>query len=112
MPRRKSPKWPQKSKQLDDVLLPHKVGLVSAGVASVVALPSVFSQDVTVWFNDAFVTMDLPDAKDMETWLEIGAWSWNWMEPPLGTFPFCLLCLQLARNQMINIGRVPYTEKI
>ena len=32
------------------------------------------------------------------------SWSWNWMEPPLGTISFFLLCVQYARNQITNIG--------
>ena len=38
--------------------------------------------------------------KDLETWLEVGAWTWNWMEPPLGTITFVLLCMQLSRSHM------------
>ena len=30
--------------------------------------------------------------------LEIGSWSWNWMEPPLGTISFVILSFQLARD--------------
>ena len=26
----------------------------------------------------------------------MGAWAWNWMEPPLGTISFLILCFQLA----------------
>ena len=90
--------------------LPHKIGLVTAGVCSLAALPLVFSEQVTLWFNDVFVTIDVPEARDMETWLEIGAWSWGWMEPPLGTISFCLLCLRFARNQLVNIRVTPYTD--
>ena len=64
--------------------LPHKIGLVTATVSGIVALPMVFSENLVVWFNKDYVTMDLPEARDMETWLEIGSWAWNWMEPPLG----------------------------
>lgn len=42
--------------------------------------------------------------KDLETWLEVGAWTWNWMEPPLGTITFVLLCIQLSRSHMqVNV---------
>lgn len=26
----------------------------------------------------------MPEAKDLETPLEVGSFAWNWMEPPLG----------------------------
>ena len=57
-----------------------------------------------------YVTADFPEPKDLETWLEVGSWSWNWMEPPLGQASFFLLCLQYSRDQMKNIGMKPYTE--
>ena len=43
--------------------------------------------------------------------LEVGSWTWNWMEPPLGTISFFLLCLQYARDQRINIGQKPWTDQ-
>ena len=53
--------------------------------------------------------LDVPDAKDLETPLEVGSWAWNWMEPPLGQISFFLLCMQYARSQMENLGVAPYT---
>jgi len=41
--------------------------------------------------------------------LEVGSFAWNWMEPPLGTISFFLLCMQYARSQMENLGVKPYT---
>lgn len=56
------------------------------------------------------IAVDVPEARDLETPLEVGAWAWNWMEPPLGTISFALLCLQFARAQMQNMHIAPYTE--
>ena len=56
------------------------------------------------------VTTEVADPEDLETWLEVGSWTWNWMEPPLGQISFFLLAMQFARNQMQNIGAKPYTE--
>lgn len=36
----------------------------------------------------------------------------NWMEPPLGTFSFVLLCLQFSRAQMVNLGLKPFTTYV
>ena len=68
--------------------------------------------DAAEVFNAAFVTTDIPEPKDLETMLEIGSWTWNWMEPPLGTLSFILLCMQYARAQVQNLGIKPYTELI
>jgi hypothetical protein len=56
------------------------------------------------------VTAEVAEPEDLETWLEVGAWTWNWMEPPLGQISFFLLTLQFARNQMLNLGAKPYTH--
>ena len=65
------------------------------GVA-VLSIPLVFHYDVALWFNSEFVS-HIEAEERMETALEVGAWTWNWMEPPLGTISFAVLCIQLAR---------------
>lgn len=52
----------------------------------------------------------MPEPKDLETALEVGGFAWNWMEPPLGTISFALLCMQYARAQLQNLGAKPYTK--
>jgi len=56
-----------------------------------------------------FVTTEVPGQEDLETWLEVGSWAWNWMEPPLGQLSFFLLAMQFARAQLDNLGVKPYT---
>jgi len=92
--------------------LPFKIGLVSSLVAGGVSFPLCFDLTTTKWFNENFVTADIADDKDLETWLEVGSWSWQWMEPPLGQLSFLLLCLAFARNQLINLGWKPYTDSL
>eukprot|EP00980_Cylindrotheca_fusiformis_P012932 scaffold3235_cov83-Cylindrotheca_fusiformis.AAC.3 len=77
----------------------------------VMAVDEISYEDA-IWFNDLYVTTDIPEPRDLETRLEVGAWTWNWMEPPLGTLSFSLLCLQYARAQLENLGLHPYTTKI
>jgi len=69
----------------------------------------IFHYDTVMWFNEWYVTMDIPEAKDLETFLEVGAFSWNWMEPCIGQASFLILCMQFGRNQLINMGIKPYT---
>jgi hypothetical protein len=57
-----------------------------------------------------YFVLDLPDEKDLETPLEVGGFAWNWMEPPLGTISFFLLCMQYARAQLENLGAKPFTQ--
>jgi len=89
---------------------PYRAAIGTAVVGGLATFPLCFHLGTVMWFNDAFVTADLAEAKDLETALEVGSWSWNWMEPPLGQLSFFLLTLQYARAQMQNIGLKPYTE--
>eukprot|EP00658_Telonema_sp_P-2_P072061 TRINITY_DN61254_c0_g1_i1.p1 TRINITY_DN61254_c0_g1~~TRINITY_DN61254_c0_g1_i1.p1 ORF type:complete len:288 (+),score=67.63 TRINITY_DN61254_c0_g1_i1:147-1010(+) len=68
--------------------------LVGAAIASI---PLVFHSGTAYYFNELFVHFSPPPANEIETPLEVGAWSWSWMEPPLGTFSFAVLCYQMAR---------------
>jgi hypothetical protein len=99
-------------KGLGFATLPYKIGVLSAVTAGIASLPLVFDYNTVIWFNDAFVTTDVPEAKDLETPLEVGAWAWNWMEPPLGQISFFLLCMQFARAQLQNLDMKPYTEYV
>jgi len=58
--------------------LPYKMGLFTALTASVVTTPLLFHYDTVAWFNERFVTADIPEPADIETWLEVGGWAWNW----------------------------------
>jgi len=90
--------------------LPYRLAITGAVVGGFATFPLCFHLSTVEWFNDAYVTADHAEAKDLETPLEVGSWSWNWMEPPLGQLSFFLLTLQYARAQMQNIGLKPYTE--
>lgn len=89
-------------------VLPYRLGLGTAIFSGVVSFPLVFHLKTVEKFNTAYVTADVPETKDLETWLEVGSWSWNWMEPVLGQVSFALLVAQFARIQMINLGIKPY----
>ena len=89
---------------------PYKVGLLTSVVAAVASVPMVFELNTVMWFNELYVTTEVPGDEDLETALEVGSWAWNWMEPPLGTISFALLCLQFARSQLSNLHAQPYTE--
>jgi len=89
--------------------LPYQIGIGMGLVSAAGSLPMVFDIHTALWFNEIFVTTEVPPAEDLETILETGSWTWNWMEPPLGTISFVLLCLQFARAQMQHLGIQPYT---
>eukprot|EP00808_Paulinella_micropora_P004199 g2827.t1 len=96
--------------------LPYKIGIACAMTAMLVSLPMVFHLPTAMWFNEHFVTTDVPQPSDMDTPLEISIWTWSWSEPMMGTLSFMLLCAQFARNQLYHItgkGReTPYQRMV
>lgn len=92
--------------------LPYYAGITMALSVASLSLPLVFHLPTAHWFNQNFVTTDIPEPEHLETMLEVGAWTWNWMEPPLGTISFVLLALQFSRAQIHNLGIKPYTARV
>lgn len=92
--------------------IPYKLGIGTSLFVAFASFPLCFHEPTVHLFNEYCVTADIPEAKDLETALEVGSWAWNWMEPPLGQISFFLLCLQYARSQLQNIGIRPYTSYI
>jgi hypothetical protein len=86
----------------------YKLGIWVALTAGFVSIPLIFHLDCVLWFNDAFVTFEDAGEGELDTWLEVGAFAWNWMEPPLGEASFFILCMQMTRNNMQNLGWKPY----
>ena len=56
---------------------PYKIGIVTALTAAFSSFPLCFDITTAEWFNKNFVTTDVPNSEDLETWLEVGAWTWN-----------------------------------
>lgn len=93
------------------IRFPYQVGIWSAQISGFASIPLVFSFSVAKIFNDYCVTADPPDVGEADTALEVGSWSWGWMEPPLGTISFFILCVQFAREKRLEIGVKPFTQR-
>jgi len=92
--------------------LPYHTGIATAGIFGAVSFPMVFHPGTVLWFNEKFVTAEVPESADLETILEVGSFSWSWMEPIIGQASFIFLVLQFVRSQAINLGLKPYGHKI
>jgi len=84
--------------------LPYQATFWTAQVSGWASLPLVFYVGLAKPFNQICVTTEVPEPEDLQTMLEVGMWTWNWMEPPLGTVSFFLLCMQFAREASNNMG--------
>ena len=92
--------------------VPYQVALWAALVGGFASLPLVFHLPTAEIFNELCVTAEHPQPHELDTMLEVGSWTWGWMEPPLGTISFTLLCIQFAREQRVSLGQKPFTEKL
>eukprot|EP00298_Acanthocystis_sp_HF-20_P024667 c3539_g1_i1.p1 GENE.c3539_g1_i1~~c3539_g1_i1.p1 ORF type:complete len:230 (-),score=68.29 c3539_g1_i1:24-713(-) len=90
--------------------LPYKVGFSTAIFFGFGSVPVILHRDTALWFNNQFVHEDLPEggAEALDNCFKVGAWTWNYMEPVLGTASFVLLALQFSRAQMLNMDIHPY----
>lgn len=118
-----SVEYPEASKRIEIVreanknisphlALPNKAGVIASVSGAFLSFPLCFHYPTVNWFNEYFVTADVPEPKDLETCLEVGAWAWNWMEPVMGQLSFLLLCLAFARSQFKTLGISPFSAKI
>jgi hypothetical protein len=57
--------------------VPHQIGIGLALTAAFGSVPMVFDLSTAKWFNQFYVTADVPEPKDLETWLEVGSWTWG-----------------------------------
>jgi len=90
--------------------LPYKIGLFTFSVGGLISFPLCFHLPTVLWFNDAFVTFEMAGEGELDTWLEVGSWAWNWMEPPLGQLSFFILTAQLCSSMMVVLGLAPYGD--
>lgn len=69
--------------------LPYKIGMTVALCAAAGSFPMCFDLATAEWFNEYYVTTDVPEPKDLETWLEVGSWTWNVSVPLVVAVWFC-----------------------
>jgi hypothetical protein len=79
--------------------LPFQIAVATSLGAGLASIPMVFHLPTVAYVNQFYVTVEEPPLTDLETWLEVGSWSWMWMEPLLGVATFSLLCLQYMRYE-------------
>jgi len=102
------------SNQLNPVwTLPYDVTLIVFGCSAFVCCPLVFEFDSAKMFADFFsATLQSEDIPDVHSALNVGGWTWTWMEPIIGTASFSILCLQLARTTMKKLEFRPYHHRL
>jgi hypothetical protein len=54
-------------------LLPYQIGIAASLTAAALSAPLCFHLPTVHFFNHHFVTTDVPEPQDLETWLEVGS---------------------------------------
>jgi len=95
--------------------LPYRVGIPFNLFCVVAGTLMVFSKPVALWYAENVAGEGLPegvtDISEMTT-NQVGAWSWGWMEPMIGTGTFVLLCFQFSRAQVKKMNMKTYGEHL
>lgn len=92
---------------------PYRVGISGAILCAAASVLLVFYRPIAEFYGRNVVGEDLPEGVnniDELSTNQVGAWTWSWMEPVIGTGCFVLLCCQFARAQMWKLNMRPYTE--
>lgn len=54
------------------LVYPYILGIAIGMSGAVGSIPMVFDLETALWFNEGYVTTDVPEPRDLETWLEVG----------------------------------------
>eukprot|EP00419_Tripos_fusus_P024256 CAMPEP_0172700428 /NCGR_PEP_ID=MMETSP1074-20121228/30899_1 /TAXON_ID=2916 /ORGANISM="Ceratium fusus, Strain PA161109" /LENGTH=272 /DNA_ID=CAMNT_0013521797 /DNA_START=174 /DNA_END=992 /DNA_ORIENTATION=- len=94
---------------------PYYFGIGAAFVAAVGSTCLVFNGPIVALYASKVAGEDLPEGvEDVNelTLNQVGAWSWTWVEPMIGTASFVLLCMQFARAQARRMDFTCYKQLI
>lgn len=91
--------------------IPYRVGMSAAAFGVIASILLVFHKPTAKLYATEVAGEDLPEDKDITTMTtnQVGAWTWEWMEPMIGVASFVILCLQCARSQMLKLRMSAYT---
>jgi len=97
------------------ISLPYRLGISAAFVFGIAGCLLVFYKPAALWYAHNIVQEDLPEGVDdinTMTTNQVGTWTWNWMEPMIGTASFFLICCQFTRAQIRNLDIKPFTQRM
>jgi hypothetical protein len=91
---------------------PYRLGVAVAAVCFVGSFLLVFHKPTARFYAEKVAGEEIPEDKDISTMTtnQVGAWTWEWMEPMIGVASFAILCLQFGRSQMLNMRMSAYTK--
>jgi len=95
--------------------LPYRIGIFGAMIGGVMGTLLVFNKPIAQMYAEKIAGEELPEGvKDISelTMNQVGAWTWNWMEPMIGVASFVLLCCQFSKGQARQIHMRTYGECI
>lgn len=95
--------------------LPYRIGIALAFCGGIGGAVMVFYKPVALYYAINVVGEELPDeVNDISelTTNQVGTWTWNWMEPMIGTAMFLILCCQFTRSQALSMNMPSYNANI
>jgi hypothetical protein len=93
--------------------LPYQLSIAGTMLVGLSSIPLVFHKETAVWFCQNFVKRELPDdLATLDTMFKVGTWTWEWMEPMIGTASFVILAMQLTRSHMQSLDMKPFGRKL
>mmetsp|Transcript_102886 Transcript_102886/g.287091 ORF Transcript_102886/g.287091 Transcript_102886/m.287091 type:complete len:251 (+) Transcript_102886:3-755(+) len=93
-------------------IFPYMALIGIAITSGIISIPMVYNKQIAEFCNYYFVLGGVEEPENLKTIWEVSSWSWNWMEPLLGTASFSILCIQLTRSMMEDIGMLAFHERM
>lgn len=95
------------------VTMPYRFGIVTATFFGIASCFLVFHPATAYWYGRQIANEDLPEDKpdiSAMTINQVGTWTWQWMEPMIGTASFVLLCAQFMRGQYLKLNMKSFLD--
>lgn len=88
--------------------MPYRIGICIAFCFATASCLLVFHPPLALWYGEEIAGFSLKDDCDKDsidemTINKVGMWTWQWMEPMIGTASFMLLCAQFMRAQFVKM---------
>jgi hypothetical protein len=97
---------------LDMSFWPMYTMIGACALGGLLCFPMVYEKHTAELMNYLFVNSDVPEPGEMNNMWDVGSWSWEWMEPLMGTAATAILFVQLARGVCEDLEIPVYHQRV